>query len=100
MRRLVLTLLFLLPLVLPLSCGSSDNGDSSIQGEFVVRFAPIEGGCWIIIAPDNTVYGPTNLDNAYRMDGLRVSASLQLLPYTVIVCSGAPVEVVEIAPLP
>jgi hypothetical protein len=100
MRRLVLTLLFLLPLVLPSSCGSSDNGDPPIQGEFVVRFSPIESGCWILIAPDNTVYGPTNLDNAYRMDGLRVSASLQPLPYTVIICSGAPVEVVEIAPLP
>ena len=65
----------------------------------MARFAPIEGGCWNLVATDNTVYGPTNLDNAYRIDGLRVSASLQLLPFTVIICSGAPVEVIEIAPL-
>ena len=100
MGRLFLALLVLLPLALPLSCGSPDKGDPSVIGEFVVRFDTIEGGCWKLVAADNAVYGPVNLDAAFQVDGLRVSASLRLLPFTVILCAGAPVEILEIAPLP
>jgi hypothetical protein len=30
----------------------------------------------------------------------RVTASIQLLPYTIILCNGAPVEIIEIARTP
>jgi len=97
--RMILTMLLLLPLVASSSCGESSD-KAIISGEFVVRFAPIEGGCWNFVATDNTIYGPTNLDNAYRIDGLRVTASIQLLPHTIILCNGAPVEIIEIARTP
>jgi len=101
MRRLVLTLLFLLPLALPLSCGESSDDKSIVIGDFVVRFEPIEGGCWNLVATDNTLYFPSNLDNVYRIDGLRVTASLQLSPPPHGgICPGEPVGVIEIVPLP
>jgi len=100
MRRLLLTLLFLLPLALPLSCG--DSSDSSIiTGDFVVRFDPIEGGCWNLVATDNALYYPINLDNVYQVDGLRVTASLRspTAPFGTF-CPGQPMVVSEIAVLP
>ena len=100
MHRLLLTLLFLLPLALPLSCGESSDDKSIVTGDFVIRFDPIEGGCWNLVAMDNTIYGPINLDNVYRIDGLQVIASLELQHNAIIICNGAPVEVIEIAPRP
>jgi len=96
--RFVLSLYFLLAVALSPSCGSSDNTEIDVSGYFVVRFNSIEGGCWNLVATDNTIYGPTNLDNAYQIDGLRVTASLQLSNYTIIICNGAPVKIVQIAP--
>jgi len=100
MRRLLLTLLFLLPLALPSSCGESSDNKSIVTGDFVVRFEPIEGGCWNLVATDNTLYFPSNLDNVYRIDGLRVAASLLLPPPPYGGVCGQPVDVIEIAPLP
>jgi hypothetical protein len=100
MRRLLLALLFLLPLALPLSCGDSSD-TSTITGDFVVRFEQIGGGCWNLVATDNTLYFPINLDNVYQIDGLRVAASLQLptAPFGTF-CPGQPMVVIKIAPLP
>jgi len=101
MRRLVMILLVLLALALPWACGESSDDKPIITGDFVVRFDPIEGGCWNLVATDNTLYFPSNLDNVYRIDGLRVAASLLLpLPPYGGVCPGQPVDVIEIAPLP
>lgn len=96
----LLSLFLLLAVALSPSCGSSEKSEIDISGDFVVRFDPIEGGCWNLVATDNTIYGPTNLDNTYRIDGLRVAASLQLSHFTIIICNGAPVTIVEIAPAP
>jgi heat shock protein HslJ len=71
-----------------------------IQGEFVVRFDPIEGGCWNLVAIDNVVYRPVNLDPHLRVNGLRVTASVRPLPDIAGFCPGAPSEIVEIVPLP
>ena len=101
MRRLVLTLLVLLPLALPSACGESSDDKTIVTGDFVVRFEPIEGGCWGLVATDNTLYSPSNLDNVYRIDGLRVTASLEVpSPPWGGFCPGQPVKVIEIAPLP
>ena len=98
MLRLVLILPVLLLVMLPSSGASSENPQPTIPGEFLVRFDPIEGGCWNLVAADNAVYLPTNLDNSLRVDGLRVSATIRLLPDTATFCPGTPVEVVAIAP--
>lgn len=97
MRRIGLILPVLLLTILPSSFGASENPQSIVQGAFVVRFDPIEGGCWNLVAPDNAVYLPAALDNSLRVDGLRVIASIRLLPLTATFCPGIPVEVVEIA---
>jgi hypothetical protein len=96
----ILSLFLLLAVALSPSCGSSEKSEIDVSGNFVVRFDSTEGGCWNLVATDNTIYGPTNLDNAYRIDGLRVTASLQLSPHSIIICNGAPVTIVEIAPAP
>ena len=100
MRSHGLILLLLLLLVFPYSCGSSENPQPLIEGDFVVRFDPIEGGCWGLVATDNTLYSPINLDNAYRVNGLRVHASI--LPRSEMggFCPGAIVQVLEITPAP
>jgi hypothetical protein len=93
----ILSIFLLLAVALSPSCGSSEKSEIDVSGNFVVRFDSIEGGCWNLVATDNTIYGPTNLDNAYQIDGLHVTASLQLSHYAVIICDGAPVTIVEIA---
>lgn len=98
MRRLGPILPVLLLTILPSSLGATENPQPIIQGEFVVRFDPIEGGCWNLVASDNAVYLPTALDNSLRVDGLRVSASIRLLPLVATFCPGIAAEVVEIAP--
>ena len=100
MHRLLLILLFLLFLALPSACGESSDS-SIVTGDFLVRFDPIEGGCWNLVATGNALYFPINLDNVYRIDGLRVTASLQLptAPFGTF-CPGQPMVVIKIAPLP
>jgi len=99
MRRFVRILPVLLIVMLLPSCGSSENPTRIVQGEFMVRFDPIEGGCWNLVASDNAVFFPANLDNDLRVDGLRVSASIRLLPQMATFCPGTPVEVIEIVQL-
>jgi hypothetical protein len=99
-RAWILALFFLLHVALSLSCGSSGKSDAAITGDFVVRYDPIEGGCWGLVAADNAVYSPVNLDNAYRMDGLRVHASIFMRPDMAGYCPGALVEIIEITSAP
>lgn len=98
MRRLGPILPILLLTILPSPLGASEKPHPIVQGEFVVRFDPIEGGCWNLVASDNAVYLPTALDNSLRVDGLRVSASIRLLPLVAAFCPGIAAEVVRIAP--
>jgi len=65
-------------------------------------FAPTEGGYWKLVPPDNNAfgYGPTNLDNVYRIDGLRVTATLKLSELPDLICGEPRVEIIKIAPLP
>jgi len=84
--------------MLPSSISASEEMRPVIQGEFVVRFDPIEGGCWNLVATDNVVYLPVNLDVGLRVDGLRVSASIRLSPHMATFCPGVLSEIVEISP--
>lgn len=97
-RRLGWILSILLLTMLSSSFGESENPQPIIEGGFVVRFDPIEGGCWNLVAFDNTAYLPSALDKRLRVDGLRVNASIRLLPLAAAFCPGKAVEVVEIAP--
>lgn len=98
--RAALALFLLLHVALFLSCAPSGKPDAAVTGDFVVRYDPIEGGCWGLVAGDNAVYSPVNLDNAYRMDGLRVRASIVMRPDMAGFCPGALVEIIEITSAP
>ena len=100
MRRYGLILAAFLPLVFPCSCGSGDNSRPLIQGEFVVRLDPVEGGCWVLVATDNTVYSPIHLDDTCRVDGIRVRASILPRPDMAGFCPGAIVQVIGIETSP
>lgn len=66
---IVLSLLLLL-----LACATSNrsaDGDV-IEGRGTVQFVELEGGFYGIVADDGQRYDPTNLDEAYEVDGLRV----------------------------
>lgn len=60
--------------LLPLACASANrsaDGDV-IEARGTVQFVELEGGFYGIVADDGQRYDPTNLDEAYEEDGLRV----------------------------
>lgn len=98
--RVALVLLLLFLVALTSSCESSGRSDAVLTGTYAVRYDPIEGGCWGLVAEDNTVYRPINLDNTYRINGLRVRASVLIRHDMVGFCPGASVEIIEITTVP
>lgn len=66
---IVLSLLLLL-----LACATSNRSADVdvIEGRGTVQFVELEGGFYGIVADDGQRYDPTNLDEAYEEDGLRV----------------------------
>ena len=98
--RLILVLLLLLSVALPISCESSSQSYTIVTGDYVVRYDPIEGGCWKLVGTDNAVYSPINLDNTYRIDGLRVHASIMMRPDMGGFCPGVIVQIMEIVIAP
>lgn len=66
---IVLSLLLLL-----LACATSNRSADAdvIEGRGTVQFVELEGGFYGIVADDGQRYDPTNLDEAYEEDGLRV----------------------------
>lgn len=52
------------------SLNNSQNSSLSITG--TIKFVDLEGGCWKIIASNGENYEPTNLEEAYKQDGLEV----------------------------
>ena len=62
-----------------------------------VEFLPLEGGCWSILADDDTRYEPLGLPEEFRVHGLRVRAALKLRSDLASICMiGTIVDVVEI----
>jgi len=47
----------------------------TIGGLGTIRFIPLEGGFYGIDADDGAQYYPINLDDQYRVDGMRISFS-------------------------
>ena len=88
----------------------STGGDSlgpgvSIQVSGVVRFAQIEGGCWVLRADDGTVYElrSDKVASIILVDGARVSVMLRPrsdLSSTCMLGQIADVEAVESVRLP
>jgi len=63
-----------------------------------VRFVDIEGGCWALVANDATRYEPVGLPNEFKVDGLRVQATLRQRPDMASICMIAPLaEVLSIS---
>ena len=55
-------------LLVAASCGIVEP---DVQADGAVRFDPIEGGCWLIDAQGST-YLPLELDEEFKVDGLRI----------------------------
>jgi hypothetical protein len=83
MRALLLLTLLLLSACV---CGQADPGktgpNTSAQGvievQATVRFIPLEGGFFGLVASDGVQYDPTNLAKEFQQDGLEVKATLRL----------------------
>jgi inhibitor of cysteine peptidase len=54
--------------------------DSVVAVTGVVRHFDLEGGFFAIRGDDGTTYDPSNLDEEFRQDGLRVHARVRLRP--------------------
>ena len=54
--------------------------DSVVAITGVVRHFDLEGGFFAIRGDDGTTYDPSNLDEEFRQDGLRVQARVRLRP--------------------
>ena len=87
-------------LLAPMSCTSPLEPElGPLIG--VVRFLPVEGGCWVIDARDNVRYEPTGLPEAFRVDGRQVIVTLRERPDVGSYCMvGRIAEVVSIAARP
>jgi hypothetical protein len=59
------------------SCDVFDDDGDTFGVEGTVRFAQVEGGCWYILATDQTRYEPLNLQSEFKQDGLPVRAVLR-----------------------
>jgi hypothetical protein len=78
-------------------CDLFDSDDDTISIRGTIEYSPLEGGCWLIVASDQTRYEPVDLPDEYRTDGLCVLASLRPVDVVTVCMMGTPVEVVEIA---
>lgn len=63
-----------------------------------VRFANIEGGCWMLVAGEAMRFEPVGLPDDYKIDGLQVRATLRHRPDMGSYCMIAPLaEVLSIS---
>jgi len=100
-----------------LSCGSSDGNESRpyssgsgsghgsgnsgeddiVNGNGVVQFVDVEGGCWRIVGDNGIHYEPINLSDEFRKDGLAVQFEVKFRRDLATVCMvGVIVEIVSI----
>lgn len=83
--------------LLLLSTGSCDGDDETITVVGTVDFIQVEGGCWSILAADQTRYEPINLPEEFKQDGLAVRAVLLPRDDLVSICQiGQIVEILTI----
>ena len=79
-------------LLLLAACGILEP---DVQGDGTVRFDPIEGGCWLIDSGGET-YDPINLDESFRVDGLRVRFEAEIAEDMAHFCPGIIIEISSI----
>ena len=79
------------------SCNLFDDDDDTFVIEGNVQFSPVEGGCWFILATDQTRYEPINLPSDLMQEGLLVRLLVRPRDDMVSVCMvGRIVEIVSI----
>ena len=79
----------LLVATLVVAC-NADHLLTPIQGvDATVRLAPVEGGCWSIVTP-NQVFQPVDLPAAFRIDGLSVHVVMSEVPDGTSICMIGP----------
>ena len=97
-------------LVAALACGGAKEADDQanmptaplapdqvLNTDATVRHLNLEGGCWLLETPTGAKYQPTELTDAFRVDGMTVSVTLKDAPDMMSICMVAPlVEVVDI----
>lgn len=75
--------------------------DSAMTITGVVRHVDLEGGFFAIRGDDGVTYDPSNLDDAFRRDGLRIRARVRPRPDMAgIHMVGPIVDIIEIDSLP
>ncbi|MEK6833116.1 MAG: hypothetical protein AABY32_03640 [Nanoarchaeota archaeon] len=83
---------------------ANDNSDEDelsenekIEGEGIVKFVDVEGGCWIIETDDGIKYEPTNLNESYKQNGLKVEFEGKIQENMTSVCQvGTLIKLTEI----
>jgi len=68
--------------VLAGSCGVTDP---DFEGDGIVRFIDVEGGCWAIDSGDQS-FEPINLPDDFRLDGLAVVFEADARPDLASIC--------------
>jgi hypothetical protein len=97
----------MLAALLALACGSATDPaqnalSNTISANATVRFAGIEGGCWVLevggggmLVSGRTRYQPINLPERFEVDGLRVTVTLRELPDVASICMAGQVVRIE-----
>ncbi|NUM69475.1 MAG: hypothetical protein HUU43_01395 [Ignavibacteriaceae bacterium] len=93
MKRALLILLFLLPLIFAGCLTDSDSPENYEKG--VVAWIPLEGGFWGIIA-DGKNYDPVNLPDQFKRDGIQVSFTYRIKNTGSFHQWGTIIEIIEI----
>ena len=97
MVRLLLLLAFALSFV---ACGGTAEPSTVVATRGTVMNDPVlEGGWWSIRADSGETYTPFPLPDEFRVPGLRVQASLELLKDTASVYPGIYVRILSIEKL-
>lgn len=74
----------------PSSPGAPLASDEVVSTDAVVRYAGLEGGCWMLDVKKRGLYRPLELPEAYREDGLSVRVSLRDAPDMADICQMGP----------
>jgi hypothetical protein len=78
------------------SCDFSDD-DKTFAIVGTVKFSQVEGGCWFVLATDDTRYEPLNMPEELREDGLDVKLIVRPRDDAVSICMvGRLVEIVRV----
>jgi hypothetical protein len=96
-RNLIILIVLVLATLIAVCSDNHNESDSIITGSGTIRFINLEDGFFGIVGDDGNRYDPINLEEEFRVDGLRVEFKLKKRPEGVSIHMwGIPVEVLEI----